>query len=152
MANYIIFDKDGYKTGLAKTESLRDHFLNHYDGSVSKEIAEDKWTSAAQNTITLILENDTIQEYSTETYDTNRDGESDEERNQRWQDTFRQEHEDQIRRVKDYLDGITDAEWEGYLNNLNSVDISTVTFPIDSFQKWFNSQSGYSQKSIWELP
>ena len=152
MAHYIIFDKDGGMVGLAKTESLRDHFVNHYENAQAREITEDKWVSASQDTITLMLVNGNIDELPNQIYDSNREGETDEQKNQRWIDTFNAEVANQIQLCEDYLSGITDADWQSYLDNLKSVDVASVTFPIDSFQKWFNSQSGFSQKSIWELP
>ena len=54
--------------------------------------------------------------------------------------------------MKLYLKNNSSSEWTAYLNNLESVDIESLSYPIDNFQKWFNNQSGFSSKSILELP
>ena len=54
--------------------------------------------------------------------------------------------------IRAYLNGQSDAEWEAYLANLDSINPQDVSFPIDSFARWFKSQSGFSQLSIKELP
>ena len=60
--------------------------------------------------------------------------------------------QNQINSVKLYLKNNSSSEWTAYLNNLESVDIESLSYPIDNFQKWFNNQSGFSSKSILELP
>ena len=65
---------------------------------------------------------------------------------------FNDQLQNQINSVKAYLRNNSSSEWTTYLNNLESVDIESLSYPIDNFQKWFNNQSGFSSKSILELP
>lgn len=43
--------------------------------------------------------------------------------------------------------------WLDYSNKINQVDVDSMTFPlsVETFQEWFNSQSGYPKKSILQL-
>ena len=122
--------------------------------AVAKEISDAQYLAASQDTLTLYLEEDVVKEMSNQTYDSNRPDETDSERDARWKETFEEELNYQKYKVGHYVDFTSDApaEWVAYKNNLYSVNVDNVTFPIESFQKWFNSQSGFSQLTMWELP
>jgi hypothetical protein len=44
--------------------------------------------------------------------------------------------------------------WQDYSNKINQVDVDSMNFPlsVETFQEWFNTQTGYPQKSILQLP
>ena len=46
------------------------------------------------------------------------------------------------------------AYWDDYKNKLIAVDVDSMSFPLsyETFQEWFNNQSGYPQKSPLQLP
>jgi|TARA_R100000231_G_scaffold6028_1_gene9038 hypothetical protein len=154
MANYCIFGVNGAMIKLSKSEDQKNKFLHKYDPAVAKEISDAQYLAASQDTLTLYLEEDVVKEMSNQTYDSNRPDETDSERDARWKETFEEELNYQKYKVGHYVDFTSDApaEWVAYKNNLYSVNVDNVTFPIESFQKWFNSQSGFSQLTMWELP
>ena len=156
MAKYFVFHTDGTLCGLASDETKRDYFLKFTENGngTAKTPTDAQWTKCHEDTKRYTLENDTITEYTLDRYESNRTeiNETDDERNARWLADFKEDLQEQKDRVAAYLANTTDSAWSAYQTNLNSVDPSTVTFPIDSFQKWFNSQSGFSSLSIKELP
>jgi len=44
--------------------------------------------------------------------------------------------------------------WNDYRSKLQEIDVDAMVFPLsfETFQEWFNNQSGYPQKSPLQLP
>lgn len=154
MAKYAVFSKEGYFYKLAKDESARDHHLQFLDAGIAKEINDTQWndTHDAMKNLHLDVASDTVSTSDNVNYNTNDEGESDADRDARWLANFERELETQKGMVSAYLNGQSDTEWEAYYANLESINPQDVSFPIDSFARWFKSQPGFSQLSIKELP
>ena len=62
----------------------------------------------------------------------------------------------QIEQVSNYIaanSSNADTDWKTYLDKLKSINVSSLTFPIDKpFQSWFLEQEGVPNKSILQLP
>jgi len=154
MAKYFIFHTDGSFGGVASNETQRDYLLTlTEDGNGTAVTPTDaQWNANLGDTKSYRYENSAIVEYDNDNYYAKLSDETDDEASARWLDLFKKDLQSQKDRVSKYLKNNTSSEWAAYLTNLNSVDPSTVSLPIDSFQKWFNSQSGFSSLSIKELP
>jgi len=152
MAKWAIFNGQGRVFKLASNDSIKDSFIEKAgEGSVAKEINDSQWNDIASNTKIVSLVNNSVQ--IEEPSMTRPTGFTAEQVAAISKTNFEYIIKDQKTIIQEYLDlNPGDSEWINYLNNLNSIDVSTVTFPIDSFQQWFNSQSGFSTKNILELP
>jgi len=152
MTKWAIFTNQGQVYRLAADDATKDLFLP-FGGpdAVAKEVTDSEWDSIAEQNKQITLVNGSIQ---VEIKDLVRPVDiSAEEVLASEKADFEGRLKDQKNKVEEYLlANPGDSVWENYLSNLNSIDVSTVTFPVDSFEKWFKSQSGFSTKSILELP
>ena len=139
MAKYIIFTNNNDFFKIASTEAIKDQMLNQLINGVAVEANDSDWSDVAS-----MIKNVTLQDGSL-VYEDNLDHFLSKE-------MFNESLQNQINSVKLYLKNNSSSEWTAYLNNLESVDIESFSYPIDNFQKWFNNQSGFSSKSILELP
>jgi len=139
MAKYIIFTNNNDFFKIASTEAIKDQMLNQLINGVAVEANDSDWSDVAS-----MIKNVTLQDGSL-VYEDNLDHFLSKE-------MFNESLQNQINSVKLYLKNNSSSEWTAYLNNLESVDIESLSYPIDNFQKWFNNQSGFSSKSILELP
>mgnify|MGYP003128796876 CR=1 FL=1 len=139
MAKYIIFTNDNSFFKIASTEAIKDQMLNQLINGVAVEANDSDWSGVAS-----MIKNVTLQDGSL-VYEDNLDHNLSKE-------MFNDQLQNQINSVKAYLRNNSSSEWTAYLNNLESIDIESLSYPIDNFQKWFNNQSGFSSKSILELP
>lgn len=155
MAKWAIFTGQGQIFRLASDDATKDSFLPFGgESAVAKQVTDSEWNSiAAQNkTVSLVNGSIQIQDKNLDTPSRPVDL-SAEEILAAEKVNFENQIKDQKIRIEEYLSANpNDTVWVNYLNNLNSIDVSTVTFPVDSFQQWFNSQSGFSTKNILELP
>ena len=139
MAKHYIFDSENKLHKLAPTDALKDHHLLLLNGGKSKEANDSDYANVANQTKKAVLDGDNVVISDEESWSHTKEG-------------FEKEIANQLHLVNDFLSNSNDSEWTQYRNNLQSIDTSTLTFPIDNFQVWFNSQSGFSSKSILELP
>ena len=139
MAKYIIFTNNNDFFKIASTEAIKDQMLNQLINGVAVEANDSDWSDVAS-----MIKNVTLQDGSL-VYEDNLNHFLSKE-------MFNESLQNQINSVKLYLKNNSSSEWTAYLNNLESVDIESLSYPIDNFQKWFNNQSGFSSKSILELP
>jgi hypothetical protein len=139
MAKYIIFTNNNDFFKIASTEEIKNQMLNQLINGVAVEANDSDWSDVAS-----MIKNVTLQDGSL-VYEDNPDHFLSKE-------MFNESLQNQINSVKLYLKNNSSSEWTAYLNNLESVDIESLSYPIDNFQKWFNNQSGFSSKSILELP
>ena len=138
MAKYIIFTNNNDFFKIASTEAIKDQMLNQLINGVAVEANDSDWSDVAS-----MIKNVTLQDGSL-VYEDNLDHFLSKE-------MFNESLQNQINSVKLYLKNNSSSEWTAYLNNLESVDIESLSYPIDNFQKWFNNQSGFSSKSILEF-
>ncbi len=139
MAKYIIFTNDNSFFKIAPTEAIKDQMMNQLIDGIAVEANDSDWSGVAS-----MIKNVALQDGSL-VYEDNLDHNLSKE-------MFNDQLQNQINSVKAYLRNNSSSEWTTYLNNLESVDIESLSYPIDNFQKWFNNQSGFSSKSILELP
>ena len=139
MAKYIIFTNDNSFFKIAPTEAIKDQMMNQLIDGIAVEANDSDWSGVAS-----MIKNVALQDGSL-VYEDNLDHFLSKE-------MFNESLQNQINSVKLYLKNNSSSEWTAYLNNLESVDIESLSYPIDNFQKWFNNQSGFSSKSILELP
>jgi hypothetical protein len=155
MAKWAIFTSQGQIFRLASDDTTKDSFLPFGgESAVAKQVTDSEWNSiAAQNKIVSLVNGSIqIQDPSLDTPSRPVDLSAEEILTSE-KVGFENQIKDQKIKIEEYLSANpNDTVWVNYLNNLNSIDVSTVTFPVDSFQKWFNSQSGFSTKNILELP
>lgn len=139
MAKYILFTNNNDFFKIASTEAIKDQMMNQLINGIAVEANDSDWSGVASMTKNVTLQDGSL------VYEDNLDHNLSKE-------MFNDQLQNQINFVKAYLKNYSSSEWTTYLNNLESVDIESLSFPIDNFQKWFNSQSGFSSKSILELP
>tara|TARA_S200002703_G_C3639376_1_gene196287 strand:- start:126 stop:545 length:420 start_codon:yes stop_codon:yes gene_type:complete len=139
MAKYIIFTNSNGFFKIASTEAIKDQMLNQLIDGIAVEANDSDWSGVASMTKNVALQDGSL------VYEDNLDHNLSKE-------MFNDQLQNQINLLKNYLKNNSSSEWTTYLNNLESVDIESLSYPIDNFQKWFNSQSGFSSKSILELP
>ena len=72
--------------------------------------------------------------------------------------SFEHEIGQQINRVETFISNHSTHSdlsiWQDYLSKLQNIDVESISFPVsnNSFQQWFNSQSGHPSKNIFQLP
>ena len=149
MAKHAIFNEDGYFLKLAESDSEK----NSLSGPTltAKSITDTLFTEIAEGKKTVSLSGDTVSETSSGT-----DFASESAADQKL--IFQECIADQKKQVENFIEsnsGHSDlATWQTYLSKLNEVDVESISFPVsnNSFQNWFNSQSGYPSKNIFQLP
>ena len=140
MAKHFIFNSDGTLWKIAASDEAKNSLMPRAnEGSVSKSVSDTDWNAVAKFEKYANLSGDTIS-YNDDVPAIDKE-------------TFDSFLSNQINFVQAYItNNPNDSEWSNYLDNLKSIDSESITFPVDNFQKWFNSQSGFSSKSILELP
>ena len=147
MAKWAIFVNNNLFK-LAATDAIKDDFvIRGGDNTVAKTVTDTQWNDISWENKFVELSNDAMS-FTDKVADPDSPATTSAEDEEHFQGCL----DKQIEAVEEYLANNTSTEWTSYLNNLKSIDVSSVTLPVDNFQKWFNSQSGFSSKSILELP
>jgi hypothetical protein len=152
MSKWVIF-RNNQVFKLASTDAIKDSFVEAAGGgsdTVAKTVTDTQWDDISWGIKDCTLSNDAIS--ITDKVLEQASDITAEQKLASEKACFQEEIDNQIALIDAYLENNTSTDWTNYKANLNSIDVSTVTFPVDSFQKWFNSQSGFSSKSILELP
>lgn len=144
MAKHVIlFNNETIK--LASTDAAKDDMLARWKGSVSKTVTDAEYTNLRERKSTATLSGDTVTHTSLLGDGDNAFSTS--------QAIFETELADAKEMVKGFLLSNTDSGWSNYLDQLNAIDVTSITFPIaNTFDGWFIAQSGHEDKSILELP
>ena len=155
MAKYGIFFEN-VCLKIATDENNRDYLMARIKYSVAKEITDEQFNAVGNDRMNLHLDDDGNILATSRTNSLSEAGGI--ETGVTDQAAFCQEIIDfQSSLLKSYMrsnQGQPDFDiWQDYQNKLNEVDVTTMTFPMEqTFQEWFNSQEGYPQKFILQLP
>lgn len=144
MAKHAIFLNNSLFK-IASTDASKDDILSRWIGTVAKSVTDSEYTNLREKKSTATLSGDTVTHTSLLG-----DGDSAFSTSQA---VFEIELADAKELVELFLQSNTDSGWSNYLNQLNAIDVSTITFPLaNTFDGWFIAQSGHEDKSILELP
>ena len=152
MAKHAIFNQSGSFLHLAESDSEKDSLIaNSYPTYSTKEISDQLFTDVANGQKFISLDGDSITETAREV------SLADETAEEQKKD-FQEEIESQISKVESFISSNpTHSDlsiWQDYLSKLKNINVESISFPVsnNSFQQWFNSQSGYPTKNIFQLP
>ena len=155
MAKHAIFNQSGNFLHLAESDSEKDSLIaNFYPTHSTKEISDQLFTDVANGQKFISLDGDSI----TETEITSETPASQDEAAEKQKKAFEEEIQVQISKVGAFINNYPThsdlSVWQDYLSKLKNINLDSISFPLssDSFQKWFNSQSGYPTKNIFQLP
>ena len=117
---------------IAESDEEKNSLLKVNVDSVVKELTDTQFNDAKNLKTSLSLEGETVQETTWYSEDTPLLNDADVDSTT----------------AKEQIKGLIDN-----LFKLNQVDVDSMNFPlsVETFQEWFNSQSGYPKKSILQL-
>ena len=144
---------------IAESDEEKNSLLKVNVDSVVKELTDTQFNDAKNLKTSLSLEGETVQETTWYSEDTPLLNDA---------DVDSTTAKEQIKGLIDnlfkpklsaYLDSNQNQDnedyslWLDYSNKINQVDVDSMNFPlsVETFQEWFNSQSGYPKKSILQL-
>ena len=152
MAKYGFFINNQCN-GVAESEEEKNTLSAFKEGAVIKTLTEDQFNNVKNLKSTLTLNGENVEETFMDdaVYYNNASINAEEaknEINELIQNRF-------LPQVTAYcLANPDDTYWADYKQKLEEVDIASLTFPLsyETFQEWFNNQSGYPSKSILQCP
>ena len=152
MAKHAIFNQSGNFLHLAESDSEKDSLIAFsYPTHSTKEISDQLFTDVANGQKLISLDDDSITEVTSGITFTEETAEGQKE-------IFQKEIKEQISKVAAFVsNNPTHSDlsvWQDYLSKLENINLVSMSFPVsnNSFQQWFNSQSGYPTKNIFQLP
>lgn len=152
MAKHAIFNQTGDFLNLAESDSEKDSLIAYsYPTHSTKEISDQLFADVANSQKFISLDGDSITE-------TTRDVAFTDETAEEQKKNFEHEIGQQINRVENFISNHSTHSdlsiWQDYLSKLQNIDVESISFPVsnNSFQQWFNSQSGHPSKNIFQLP
>tara|TARA_R110000824_G_scaffold366126_1_gene554706 strand:+ start:117 stop:596 length:480 start_codon:yes stop_codon:yes gene_type:complete len=159
MTKYAFFYENTYHT-LAESDEEKNYLSKFNIDAVVKELTDTQFNNAKNLKTSLSLEGETVQEtafYSEDTpllNDAEVDPTTAKEQIQSLIDNLFKPKLEMYLGVDLNKDNEDYSYWLDYNNKINQVSVDSMSFPlsVETFQEWFNSQSGYPTKSILQLP
>ena len=154
MAKYGFFI-DNKCVSIAETDEEKNFLSTLITGSVVKTLTDEQFTNSKNFKSYLFLNNDTVEENLHMVKYLNDSTLDVEEEKARIKDFI---IKNALVRINNWLSANPSDDnfsyWNDYKNKLEAVDVDSLSFPLayETFQEWFNNQSGHTQKSPLQLP
>ena len=154
MAKYGFFI-DNNCVSIAETDEEKNFLSTLITGSVVKTLTDEQFTNSKNFKSYLFLNNDTVEENLHMVKYLNDSTLDVEEEKARIKDFI---IKNALVRINNWLSANPSDDnfsyWNDYKNKLEAVDVDSLSFPLayETFQEWFNNQSGHTQKSPLQLP
>lgn len=146
---------DNKCVSIAESEEEKNFLSLLISNGIIKNLTDAQFTNAKNYKSLLFLNNDTVEENMyLDKYSNDPTLDVEDEKN-RIKNFIKNEA---LSRIEDWLASNPNADnfayWDDYKNKLRAVDVDSMSFPLsyETFQEWFNNQSGYPQKSPLQLP